>query len=70
MSKARGQSATRRNKRITQGFQSEYPNSTKTAKCSSTSSTVMRKNKYVVQLSKKEILRRENLAKRKLKLAS
>ena len=70
MSKARGQSATRRSKRIAQGFQSEYPNSTKIAKCSSTSSTVIRKNKYVVQLSKKEILRRENLAKRKLKLAS
>lgn len=70
MSKAEGQSITRRNKRIALGLQSEYPNSTKIAKCSSTISTVRRKNKYVVQLSKKELLRRENLAKRKLKLAS
>ena len=64
MSKAKGQSITRRNKRIALGLQSEYPSSTKIAKCSSTVSTVRRKNKYVVQLSKKELLRRENLAKK------
>lgn len=70
MSKAKSQSITRRNKRIALGFQSEYPSSTKIAKCSSTVSTVRRKNKYVIQLSKKELLHKENLTKRKLKLAS
>lgn len=47
MSKARPQSISRRNKRISSGFQSQYPNSTKIAKCSMNLGTVLRKNKYV-----------------------
>ena len=76
MSKARQQSITRKNRRlgnhsnITGKEIKDIPNSTKLAKCSSDNSTVFRTKKYIVVLTKQEQQRRENLAKRKLKLAS
>ena len=76
MSKAKQQSITRKLSRvgkysnITGQEITDTPSSTKVSKHSSTISIVRRKNKYAITLTKEELLRRENLAKRKLKAAS
>lgn len=76
MSKARGQSITRKNRRVGNASNitgiviKDLPNSTKMAKSSSDNVLVVRTKKFVVNLTKKESLRRFYLAKRKLKLAS
>ena len=65
MSKALGQSQSRRQKRIAKGLQNDMPSSQKLTESGRNLTTTYRTKKYVVQLSKEEIERRER-RKRKL----
>lgn len=64
MSKAKQQSITRSIKR---GNSNKMPNSTKLTESARSLTTTKRTNKYIVQLPKKELTRRENLRNRKEK---
>ena len=65
MSKARTQSRTRRLSRVSKGLSSTAPSSTKLTKSGRSLTTTQRPHKFVTELSKKEALRRKNLAIRK-----
>lgn len=65
MSKARHQSATRN---IRRGHSNDMPNSTKIGGGAINLFKVRRTNKFVIQLTKKETLRRKHLNRRRLKL--